>query len=134
MNSSHHKHQQGQKKILAVDDEPDLTRLCSLALEYHGFMVDTFNDPQEALSNYKPGFYDLIILDIKMPKMDGFQLYNEIKKKDHKAKVCFLTASELYYEEFRKKEYYALDRNLFIRKPIANEELLREVSKIMMSC
>jgi DNA-binding response OmpR family regulator len=132
--NSHHKHQQGQKKILAVDDEPDLTRLCSLTLEYHGFMVDTFNDPQEALSSYKPGYYDLVILDIKMPKMDGFQLYDEIKKKDHKAKVCFLTASELYYEEFRKKEYCALDRNLFIRKPIGNEELLREVSKIMMSC
>jgi CheY-like chemotaxis protein len=66
--------------------------------------------------------------------MDGFELYDEIKKKDHKAKVCFLTASELYYEEFRKKEYCALDRELFIRKPIDNEELLREVSKIMMSC
>ena len=69
-----------------------------------------------------------------MPKMDGFQLYDEIKKKDHKAKVCFLTASELYYEEFRKKEYCVLDRDLFIRKPIDNEELLRQVSKIMMSC
>ena len=134
MNSDHQKKQQKQKKILAVDDEPDLTKLCSLALEYHGFMVDTFNDPQEALSNYKPGYYDLVILDIKMPKMDGFELYDEIKKKDHKAKVCFLTASELYYEEFRKKEYCALDRDLFIRKPIDNEELLREVSKIMMSC
>jgi DNA-binding response OmpR family regulator len=134
MNSGHQKKQQTQKKILAVDDEPDLTKLCSLALEYHGFKVDTFNDPQEALSNYKPGYYDLVILDIKMPKMDGFELYDEIKKKDHKAKVCFLTASELYYEEFRKKEYCALDRDLFIRKPIDNEELLREVSKIMMSC
>jgi DNA-binding response OmpR family regulator len=134
MNSDHQKIQQKQKKILAVDDEPDLTKLCSLALEYHGFKVDTFNDPQEALSNYKPGHYDLVILDIKMPKMDGFELYDEIKKKDHKAKVCFLTASELYYEEFRKKEYCALDRDLFIRKPIDNEELLREVSKIMMSC
>jgi DNA-binding response OmpR family regulator len=134
MNSDHQKKQQTQKKILAVDDEPDLTKLCSLALEYHGFKVDTFNDPQEALSNYKPGYYDLVILDIKMPKMDGFELYDEIKKKDHKAKVCFLTASELYYEEFRKKEYCALDRDLFIRKPIDNEELLREVSKIMMSC
>jgi DNA-binding response OmpR family regulator len=134
MNSDHQKEQQGQKKILAVDDEPDLTKLCSLALEYHGFKVDTFNDPQEALSNYRPGYYDLVILDIKMPKMDGFELYDEIKKKDHKAKVCFLTASELYYEEFRKKEYCALDRDLFIRKPIDNEELLREVSKIMMSC
>ena len=134
MNSDHQKRQQKQKKILAVDDEPDLTKLCSLALEYHGFKVDTFNDPQEALSNYRPGYYDLVILDIKMPKMDGFELYDEIKKKDHKAKVCFLTASELYYEEFRKKEYCALDRDLFIRKPIDNEELLKEVSKIMMSC
>ena len=134
MNSDHQKEQQKQKKILAVDDEPDLTKLCSLALEYHGFKVDTFNDPQEALSNYKPGYYDLVILDIKMPKMDGFELYDEIKKQDHKAKVCFLTASELYYEEFRKKEYCALDRDLFIRKPIDNEELLKEVSKIMMSC
>jgi CheY-like chemotaxis protein len=66
-----------------------------------------------------------------MPKMDGFQLYDEIKKKDQKAKVCFLTASELYYEEFRKKEYHALDKNLFIRKPIDNEELVKDVNKLM---
>jgi DNA-binding response OmpR family regulator len=59
--------QEEQKKILAVDDETDLTMLCRLALEYHGFKVDTFNDPQKALSNYKPGYYDLIILDIDAP-------------------------------------------------------------------
>jgi CheY-like chemotaxis protein len=123
--------QQGQKRILAVDDEADLTMLCRLALEYHGFNVNTFNDPQEALSNYKPGYYDLVILDIKMPKMDGFELYDEIKRKDPQAKICFLTASELYYEEFRKKEYHAIDKNLFIRKPIDNEELLKELSRIM---
>src|ERR671920_1007934 len=131
MNSDHQKRQQKQKKILVVDDEPDLTKLCSLALEYHGFKVDTFNDPQEALSNYKPGYYDLVILDIKMPKMDGFELYDEIKKKDANAKVCFLTASELYYEEFRKKEYGALDKGLFIRKPIDNDELVSEVQKMI---
>ena len=125
--------QQGQKKILVVDDEPDLTMLCRLALEYHGFKVDSFNDPQEALSNYQPGYYDLVILDIKMPKMDGFLLYDEIKKKDHKAKVCFLTASELYYEQFRKRQYNAIDKNLFIRKPIENEELLKEVNRIISS-
>ena len=123
--------QQGQKRILAVDDEPDLNKLCSLALEYHGFKVDTFNDPQEALSSYKSDYYDLVILDIKMPKMDGFQLYDEIKKEDPQAKICFLTASELYYEEFRKKEYHALDKNLFIRKPIDNEELVKDVNKLM---
>ena len=126
-------HHQGQKRILALDDEPDITRLCSLALEYHGFKVDTFNDSEEALSNFKPDYYDLVILDIKMPKMDGFELYYELKKKDNDVKVCFLTASELYYEEFRKKEYHALDKNLFIRKPIDNEDLLKEVNRIMTS-
>ena len=125
--------QEAQKKVLAVDDEADLTMLCRLSLEYHGFNVDTFNDPQEALSNYKPSHYDLIILDIKMPKMDGFLLYDEIKKKDHKAKVCFLTASELYYEEFRKRDYNAIDKNLFMRKPIGNEELLIEVNRRISS-
>jgi DNA-binding response OmpR family regulator len=124
--------QQVQKKIM-VDDEPDLTMLCSLALEYHGFKVDSYTDPQEALSNYKPGYYDLVILDIMMPKMDGFQLYNEIKKKDQKAKVCFLTASELYYEQFRKGEYDAIDKTLFIQKPIQNEELLKEVNRRISS-
>jgi DNA-binding response OmpR family regulator len=118
-------------RILVVDDEPDLTKVSTLALEYHGFKVDTFNDPQEALSKFKPGSYDLIILDIKMPKMDGFELYHEIKKKDNNAKVCFLTASELYYEEFRNKEYRALDRNLFIRKPIDNEDLVKEINKMI---
>jgi CheY-like chemotaxis protein len=125
--------QQEQKKILVVDDEADLTMLRRLALEYYGFQVDTFNNPQEALSNYNPGYYDLIILDIKMPKMDGFQLYDEIKKKDEKAKICFLTASELYYEEFRKREYNAIDKNLFLRKPIENEELINQVNRIISS-
>ena len=118
-------------RILVVDDEPDLTQVSALALEYHGYKVDSFNDPQEALSKFKPGLYDLIILDIKMPKMDGFELYHEIKKKDNNAKVCFLTASELYYEEFRKEEYCALDRNLFIQKPIDNEDLVKEINKML---
>jgi DNA-binding response OmpR family regulator len=122
---------ENNNRILIVDDEPDLTKLCTLALEYYGYKVDAFNEPQEALSNYKPGSYDLIILDIKMPKMDGFELYQELKKKDIKAKICFLTAGELYYEKFRKKEFCALDKNLFIRKPIDNEELANEINKMI---
>ena len=118
-------------RILIVDDEPDLTKICVLALEHYGYKVDAVNDPQEALSKYKPGTHDLVILDIKMPKMDGFELYREIKKKDNKAKVCFLTASELYYKEFREKEFRSLDRNLFIRKPINNEELAKEINKLI---
>jgi DNA-binding response OmpR family regulator len=117
------------KRIMVVDDESDLTLFYSMALEYQGFNVEAFNDPKKALSNFKPNYYDLVILDIKMPIMDGFELYKEIQKIDGKANVCFLTASELYYEEFRKNEYHAMDRDLFIHKPIGNEELVREINR-----
>jgi CheY-like chemotaxis protein len=66
-----------------------------------------------------------------MPNMDGFELYKEIKEKDPNVKVCFLTASELYYQEFREKEYNALDKDLFIRKPIGNDELIKEIKRLI---
>jgi DNA-binding response OmpR family regulator len=69
------------KRIMVVDDEHDLTLFYRMSLEYHGFEVEVFNDPSQALSNFKTYYYDLIILDIKMPNMDGFELYKEIKKK-----------------------------------------------------
>jgi DNA-binding response OmpR family regulator len=119
------------KRIMVVDDESDLTLFFSMALEYHGFEVEAFNDPKKALSNFKPDYYDLIVLDIKMPGMDGFELYNEIQKIDSKANVCFLTASELYYKEFRTKEYSAINKDLIIRKPIANEELIKEIDRLI---
>ena len=119
------------KRIMVVDDESDLTLFYRMSLEYHGVEVDTFNDPREALSKYKPDYYDLIVLDIKMPGMDGFELYREIQKIDDKAKVCFLTASEMSYEEFRRKEYSALDKDLFIRKPVENEELIKEINRLI---
>ena len=115
------------KRIMVVDDESDLTLFFSMSLEYHGFKVEAFNDPRKALSNFKPDYYDLVVLDIKMPHMDGFELYREIQKIDSKANICFLTASELYYKEFREKEYNAIDKDLFIRKPIRNEELIKEI-------
>jgi DNA-binding response OmpR family regulator len=119
------------KRIMVVDDEHDLTLFYRISLEYYGFEVETYNDPERALLSFKPDYYDLIILDIKMPDMDGFQLYREIKEKDPNAKACFLTASELYYKEFRTKEYSALDKELFIRKPIRNVELIKEIKRLI---
>jgi DNA-binding response OmpR family regulator len=120
----------GEKINMVVDDESDLTSFYRVSLEY-GFEVETFNDPRKALSNFKPGYYDLVILDIKMPGIEGFELYTKIQKIDSKVKVCFLTASELYYEEFRTKEYSTLDKDLFIRKPIGNEELIKEIDRLI---
>lgn len=119
------------KRVMVVDDESDLPLFFSMTLEYQGFVVDAFNDSRNALSSFKPDYYDLVVLDIKMPGMDGFELYKEIQKIDNKANVCFLTASELYYEEFREKEYNALDKNLFIRKPIGNDELIKEINRFV---
>jgi DNA-binding response OmpR family regulator len=119
------------KILFTVDDERDVCLTITNVLEDNGFKVDSFTDPLVALGNFKADLYDLLILDIKMPKMDGFELYDEIKKKDNNAKICFLTASELYNEEFRNKEYRALDRNLFIRMPINNEDLVKEINEII---
>ena len=119
------------KRIMVVDDEHDLTLFYRMSLEYYGFEVETFNESKKALSSFKPDYYDLVILDIKTPDMDGFELYREIKERDPNAKACFLTASELYYKEFRTKEYSALDKELFIRKPIGNEELIKEIKRLI---
>ena len=89
------------KRILLVDDEADIIFTMKDILEEEGFKVDTFNDPTIALESYRSNFYDLVILDIKMPKMDGFELYIKIKDKDPKAKICFLTAIATFNEEFR---------------------------------
>jgi CheY-like chemotaxis protein len=122
------------KKILLVDDELDVIYAIKNVLEDNGFQIDSFNDPILALKSYRMNFYDLVILDIKMPKMDGFELYTKIREKDNKVKICFLTASELYYEKFRKTHSEfgrIIEEECFIQKPIKNEELIRKLEDIM---
>ncbi len=99
------------KRIMLVDDEPDINAALSVVLKRAGYEVDAFENPLIALEKLKPGFYDLIILDIKMPEMDGFELFREIKKVDKKPKICFLTASERYYENYRQEKFIPLDKN-----------------------
>jgi DNA-binding response OmpR family regulator len=125
------KRKDGIKRIMLVDDEPDINSALRVVLKRAGFDVVTFDDPVAALENFKARSYDLCILDIKMPKMDGLDVYQKIKDLDGDVKVCFLTASELYFERFREGKYPILDKDLFVRKPIANAELLKKINSIL---
>ena len=117
-------------RILVVDDEPDITLTLKAGLEIVGlFTVDMFNDPESVLKSFKPDFYALVLIDIMMPKMDGFQLYGSLKKIDPDVKVCFLTASEMYYGERRELEHCALNKDVFLQKPISTDDLIKEVNK-----
>jgi DNA-binding NtrC family response regulator len=117
-------------RILVVDDEPDITLTLEAGLEIVGlFDVDTFNDPESALKSFKPDYYSLVLIDIMMPKMDGFQLYESLKKIDPDVKACFLTASEMYYGVHRGVEHCALNKDVFLQKPISNDDLIKEVNK-----
>ena len=120
------------KRIAIVDDEPNITTILKKGLELHGFAVDTFNDPQSALASFKPRYYDLMIIDIRMPRINGFELYRELKKRDNDARICFLTAFEIYYEEFRKL-FPTIDVKAFIRKPVSIPTLVSQINAIIVS-
>jgi two-component system, OmpR family, response regulator ChvI len=115
-----------KKRILLVDDEHDITFSIRIGLENNGFAVDAFNDPQEALSNFRAGLYDLLLIDVKMPKMNGFELYREIEKIDNKAKVCFITAFEVYYKSLREL-FPTMNVDCYIKKPITTDELVERI-------
>ena len=113
-------------KILIVDDDPDIILSFKNGLKSNGFEVDSFNDPFLALKNFKANFYDLLLIDIRMPDMTGFEFYQEINKIDNKAKVCFITVFEVYYRALLE-EFADLERKCFIQKPISIDELVKRI-------
>ena len=122
------------KKILLVDDEPDITFTIKNMLYNTGFQIYTFNDPITPLKLYRRNFYDLVILEIKIPNMDGFELYIKIKEKDPTVKICFLTAIAIFDEEFRKSRPEVdriITQECFIQKPITTEDLIKKLIDIM---
>ena len=107
---------------MVVDDEPDITAMLKMALEHEGFTVKIFNEPGLTLKSFKPNLYDLVILDVIIPGMNGFELYAQLKRIDPLINICFLTASsETYREELRKEKYNEQSRDLFLEMPTANK-------------
>ena len=123
-----------KNRILLVDNEPDIALAFKIGLEDNGFEVDAFDSPQIASSNFKADLYDLLLLDIKMPKMNGIEFYQKMKEIDKKVKVCFITASEVYYyKEITKELFPILGVRHLIRKPIKIEDLVKDLKQELES-
>jgi DNA-binding response OmpR family regulator len=120
--------QNSRRRILVVDDNPDITLTVKTGLEANGlFEVDTFNDPELALSSFKPGLYDLALLDFRMLKMYGYELYDEMKKIDDKLKICFMTATYQDYEALRAA-FPTVEVECYIQKPVEIKDLVRRIN------
>ena len=114
------------KVILIIDDDPDMTSIFSLGLQDEGYEVYTHNDPLEVLSQFRPNFYDLLLVDINMPKMNGIDLSRQILELDSNVKICFITAGEANIEVLREL-YPTRGIGCFIKKPVTIENLIKRV-------
>jgi CheY-like chemotaxis protein len=126
--------QKCNKRVLLVDDEPDSCLVYQIVLEDMGYGCTSYNDSVKALQEFRHNYYDLVILDIKMPKLDGFALCEKIREVDKAVKIIFITASEGHYENFRRQYYPHLSNDVNIKclqKPIGNDELANIVNKTM---
>ena len=120
-----------RNRILLVDDEPDLCTVYQIVLQDAGYECIPYTDSIKALQEYRPTYYDLILLDIKMPVLNGFELCKKIIELDKTVHIVFITASEEYYEKFRSQHFPVLGKINYIQKPIGNEELIQIVSMII---
>jgi len=108
-----------------VDDDVNILLLFESYLREEGFYVDSFVNPKEAMRKFEPGFYDLILVDIRMPFMNGFELSRIVRATDKSIKICFLTGFDTYYQSL--KQQFKLDIDCFLRKPIGKEELIAHI-------
>jgi len=118
-----------KKRILIVDEEKDVGGTFETILKNYGFEIDYFTDPAVALEKFKPNLYDLTILDINMPEINGFELYDQLKSRDSNIKTLFITALSNVesYNTQNTKVYPLKGQRHFMAKPVSNKELLEHV-------
>jgi DNA-binding response OmpR family regulator len=112
-------------RLLVVDDEPDITEVLKVGLEKEGFEVNAFTRPLEALEQFKPGQYDMVMLDVRMPDIDGFSLYEKLKAIDNRIKVTFMTAFDVAYLDMFQEKFPFLPEKAYIKKPLTIRSLVK---------
>jgi DNA-binding response OmpR family regulator len=120
-----------ENRILLVDDEPDICMVYQIVLEDAGYQCRSYTDSVKALREFRPARYDLILLDIKMPVLNGFELCKKIREIDETVYITFITASDAYYKKFRSQHFPEIGKINYIQKPIGNEGLLQIVNTII---
>ena len=119
---------QQHKRILVVDDNPDIVFTLQVGLESDPtIQVDGYDSPVTALVDFKPNFYDLLLIDVNMPLMDGFQLAQNLVRRDLNVRVCFMTSGEINMAAAREV-HPLMSIGCFIKKPITGEQLLRRIT------
>ena len=123
------KNNNNNKKIMIIDDDKDITTLFATFLEYNGYIVDAYTNPIEAFNNFRKYSHDLIILDLKMPKMDGMKLYHKINEIDNNVIICFTTADINYIEDLRKG-IIDIDK-IVLYKPVLLKDLKNKIDLLL---
>jgi DNA-binding response OmpR family regulator len=118
---------------LLVDDEPDIVYIVKVGLERNGFVVDHYTDPVLALQGFKSGLYQLLVIDIKMPKIGGIELFNRMKKEDEKVRVCFFSASDYLSSNCKCLFKDSQENFLFVSKPISIPKMTEQIEQFLSS-
>jgi CheY-like chemotaxis protein len=126
-----HSQKKRRRRILLVDDEPDICIVYQIVLQDAGYECKSYTDSVKALQEFRVNYYDLILLDIKMPVLNGFELCKKIREVDRTVHIIFITASEANYEKFRGQHFLEIGKINYIQKPIGNEELVQIVNMII---
>ena len=116
--------------ILIIDDNKDITDLFSIFLESNGYIVNAYTNPVKAFNNIRKNSHDLIVLDLKMPKMDGMTLYHRIKEIDDKVIICFTTADKNYIQQLQKG---IIDiEKIVLYKPVLLKDLKKKIESLLL--
>ena len=117
-----------KRKIMVIDDNSDIGLALRMGLELDdkNMQVDSYDNPVTALTEFRPDFYDLLLIDVNMPVMDGFELCQKLLQKDINVRVCFMTSGEINMDAVR--EVHPLKSiGCFIKKPIASHALAQRI-------